>query len=87
MLATLGTDVKDAALEAIAAALLDRTPEILEANARDLEAGQGTASRGAVGPSALDAGGVAEMAAGVRKIVALPDPVGEVIDGRGCPTG
>ena len=32
--------VKDAALEAIAAALLERTPEILEANARDLEAGR-----------------------------------------------
>ncbi len=34
-LATLGSDVKDAALEAIAAALLERTEEILEANARD----------------------------------------------------
>ena len=27
------------------------------------------------------------MAAGVRKIAALPDPVGEVIDGPRCPTG
>ena len=37
-LATLGSGVKDAALEAIAAALLDHTAEILEANGRDLEA-------------------------------------------------
>jgi gamma-glutamyl phosphate reductase len=40
VLATLGSGVKDAALEAIAVALLDRTPEILEANGGDLEAGR-----------------------------------------------
>ena len=39
-LATLGSGVKDAALEAIATALAERAPEILEANARDLEAGR-----------------------------------------------
>lgn len=40
-LATLGSSVKDAALEAIAAALIDRTREILEANVRDLQAVEG----------------------------------------------
>ena len=40
ILATLGAGVKDASLEAIADALVARTPEILEANARDLEAGR-----------------------------------------------
>ena len=39
-LAARRSGVKDAALEAIAAALVERTPEILEANARDLEAGR-----------------------------------------------
>ena len=39
-LAATGSAVKDAALLAIADALIARTPEILEANARDLEAGR-----------------------------------------------
>ena len=40
LLATLGSGVKDEALEAIADALIARSAEILEANARDLEAGR-----------------------------------------------
>src|SRR5690242_17058526 len=36
---------------------------------------------------ALDAGRVAAMAAGVRTIAALPDPVGEVLDGHRLPNG
>ena len=39
-LASLPSRIKDAALEAIADELIERTPEILEANARDLEAGR-----------------------------------------------
>src|SRR5256885_1226328 len=45
MLAQLDRGTKDAALHAIAAALLARTPEILEANARDMEAGRGGGGR------------------------------------------
>jgi glutamate-5-semialdehyde dehydrogenase len=81
-LATLGSGVRDAALEAIAVALIVRVDEILEANARDLEAGHGSGlSEALIDRLALDQRRVAEMAAGVRKIAALPDPVGEVIDG------
>jgi len=81
-LATLGSGVRDAALEAIAVALIARVDEILEANARDLEAGHGSGlSEALIDRLALDQRRVAEMAAGVRKIAALPDPVGEVIDG------
>jgi len=51
-LATLGADVKDAALEAVSDALLERSPEILAANARDLEAGrEGRAQRGTARPA------------------------------------
>ena len=39
-LASLPSGVKDAVLVAIADELIERTPEILEANARDLEAGR-----------------------------------------------
>ncbi|HEX8977881.1 MAG TPA: glutamate-5-semialdehyde dehydrogenase, partial [Solirubrobacteraceae bacterium] len=76
------------ALEAIAVALLARTDEIVAANAVDLELGR---EAGLSGPLmdrlALDAVRVAEMAAGVRKIAALPDPVGEVIGGARLPNG
>jgi glutamate-5-semialdehyde dehydrogenase len=87
-LATLGSGVKDAALEAIALALIDRTTEILEANARDLEAARESGlSPALVDRLTLNERRIAEMAAGVRKIAALPDPVGEVIDGSRLPNG
>ncbi len=87
-LATLGSDVKDGALEAIAGALLARSAEIVEANAVDLELGRESGlSAPLIDRLALDAGRVAEMAAGVRKIAALPDPVGEVLDGARLANG
>jgi glutamate-5-semialdehyde dehydrogenase len=82
LLATLGSDVKNDALEAIAEALIERTPEILEANARDLEAGGAASLQPALlDRLALDPARIAAMAEGTRRIAALPDPVGEVIDG------
>jgi len=87
-LATLGSGVKDAALEAIADALIERTPEILEANARDLEAGRASGlSSALLDRLALDPQRIAGIADGARKIAALPDPVGEVIDGFRLPNG
>jgi glutamate-5-semialdehyde dehydrogenase len=87
-LAALGSGVKDAALRAIADALVERTPEILEANARDLEQGRESGlSAALMDRLALDEGRVAAMADGVRTIAALPDPVGEVIDGHRLPNG
>ena len=87
-LATLGSGVKDAALEAIADALIERTPEILEANARDLEAGREAGlSSALLDRLALDPQRIAAIADGARKIAALPDPVGEVIDGFRLPNG
>jgi glutamate-5-semialdehyde dehydrogenase len=82
LLGTLETGVKNAALEAIAGQLLARTPEILEANARDLEAGaEAGLSDALMDRLRLDEARVAAIASGVRDILALPDPVGEVIDG------
>jgi glutamate-5-semialdehyde dehydrogenase len=87
-LATLGSDVKNDALEAIATALTERAPEILEANAHDLEAGkQNSLSAALLDRLALNAQRIADMAAGVRRIASLPDPVGEVIDGHRLPNG
>ena len=82
LLAQLDRGAKDAALHAIADALEARTPEILEANARDMEAGRepASATRCSTG-CALDEDRIAAIAAQVRDIAALPDPVGEVVDG------
>ncbi|HWE32394.1 MAG TPA: glutamate-5-semialdehyde dehydrogenase [Solirubrobacteraceae bacterium] len=81
-LAALDTNTKDAALEAIASALIERTAEILEANAADLEAGRESGlSPALLDRLALDAGRIATIASQVRDIAALEDPVGEVIDG------
>ena len=86
--APLPTGTKDAALHAIAEALEARTAEILEANARDMEAGRASGLDAALlDRLALDEGRVKAMADGVRAIAALPDPVGEVIDGQRLPNG
>jgi glutamate-5-semialdehyde dehydrogenase len=87
-LAGMGSGVKDAALGRVADALEARTPEILEANARDLDAGRDSGlSHALMDRLALDAGRIAGIAAAVRSIAALPDPVGEVIDGHRLPNG
>jgi len=87
-LAALDTRVKDAALHAIADALVARTPEILEANQRDLEAGRANDIGSALlDRLALDPSRIAAIADGARAIAALPDPVGETIDGHRLPNG
>ena len=81
-LAAIDPATKDAALLAIADALQARTPEILEANARDLAAGRESGlSTALMDRLALDEARISAIADGTRAIAALPDPVGEVVDG------
>ena len=87
-LARADTATKNAALEAIAAALEERTEEILEANARDMQAGrEADLSEALLDRLLLDEERIAAIAKAVRQIVALGDPVGEVIDGHRLPNG
>jgi glutamate-5-semialdehyde dehydrogenase len=87
-LARVDTATKNAALEAIAAALEERTEEILEANARDMQAGrESDLSEALLDRLLLDEARIAAIAKAVRQIVALGDPVGEVIDGHRLPNG
>jgi glutamate-5-semialdehyde dehydrogenase len=87
-LARLDTAVKDAALEAIAAALEDRAAEILAANERDMEAGcELQIGEALLDRLRLDGQRLAQIAQAVRQIVALADPVGELIDGGRLPNG
>ncbi len=87
-LAALPSAEKDAALHAIAAALETRLDEVLAANALDLAAGRDAGlSDALLDRLLLDEERVRAIAAQVRDIAALPDPVGEVIDGGRRPNG
>ena len=87
-LASLDTATKNAALEAMADALEQRTHEILEANARDMEAGQEAGLHsGLLDRLKLTEERVAGIARDVRTIATLPDPVGETIEGHRLENG
>jgi len=88
VLATLPTDTKNAALEAMASALEDRSGEILDANELDMEAGAAAGlSPSLLDRLRLDESRLAGMASDVRTIASLPDPVGETIDARRLDNG
>ncbi|MDP9378122.1 MAG: glutamate-5-semialdehyde dehydrogenase [Actinomycetota bacterium] len=87
-LAQLTSKAKDEALHGIADALIARTPEILQANERDLQAGrEADLSTALMDRLSLDADRVTAIADAVRTVAALPDPVGEVIGGNRLPNG
>ena len=81
-LARLDTTTKNNAIGAMADALEARVDEILEANARDMEAGrEADLDASLLDRLLLTPERVAGIARDARRIVALPDPVGEVISG------
>ena len=87
-LAPLNRAAKDAALRAMADALVSAATEILAANARDLEAGREAGlATGMLDRLALSEERIAGMAQGLRDIAGLPDPVGEVVRGYTLPNG
>ncbi|MGY2084204.1 glutamate-5-semialdehyde dehydrogenase [Blastococcus sp. SYSU DS0539] len=88
VLRTLPTDTKDAALAAMAEALVERTAEILAANAADVDAARADGTPEAIlDRLRLDAARVAGVADALRQLVALPDPVGDVVRGSRLPNG
>ena len=88
VLATLTTQAKNRALHAAADAVLAAADVVLAANAEDIETARaaGTAEamidRLALNPQRLDG-----IAAGLRQVAGLPDPVGEVLRGSTLPNG
>ena len=76
----LTTAQKNAALEAMAAALLRNEEKILQANQIDLEKAKGTVSDVMLDRLLLTSGRIAGMAKGIRDVVKLPDPVGLLLD-------
>jgi glutamate-5-semialdehyde dehydrogenase len=79
---------KDAALTEMAAALRTRAAEVLEANAKDLEAGRAAGlSQGLLDRLALTAARIDDVARGLETVAGLPDPIGEVLRGSILPNG
>ena len=76
----LTTEQKNAALEAMAAALIENETTILAANVLDLEAAKGTVSDVMLDRLALSSARIAGMAQGIRDVVKLPDPVGHILE-------
>jgi glutamate-5-semialdehyde dehydrogenase len=87
-LALAPTERKNLALEALAKSLRTATPEILEANRKDLEAGRaGGAGSAFLERMTLNPDRVSAMACSVEEVIALPDPSGEVIAKWNRPNG
>src|SRR5215510_14881473 len=79
VLARASSDSKNRALAAIAAALRAHVPELLAANARDMDAARAKGLSGAMlDRLALDPNRIEAMARGVEDIAALTDPIGTV---------
>jgi glutamate-5-semialdehyde dehydrogenase len=81
VLARVGREAKDACLNDLADRLEARSAEVLEANRADLEAGREEGLNEAlVDRLTLTEERISDMAAGVREIAGLEDPVGELVE-------
>ena len=78
-IAQLTTAQKNAALEAMADALIACSADILTANAADMDAARNTISPVMLDRLRLTEERIAGMAKGIREVAALPDPVGHIL--------
>ena len=76
----LTTEEKNAALNAMADALLASEAEILAANELDMAAAKGTVSDVMLDRLKLTSARILGMAQGIREVAALPDPVGHLLE-------
>lgn len=88
VLATLSTELKNRWLLESAKAVVERTGEILAANQLDLAAApEYGLTEAQIDRLRLNAGRVQEIAGGLAEVAALPDPIGELIEGGNRPNG
>jgi glutamate-5-semialdehyde dehydrogenase len=88
VLALAPTRVKNEALAQMARGLEERTAAILDANRNDLERARAAGHpRAFVDRLTLTEGRIEEMAAGLRHVAGLPDPVGETVETWRRPSG
>ncbi|WP_148574253.1 glutamate-5-semialdehyde dehydrogenase [Nocardioides caldifontis] len=87
-LAVATRDRKDAALHAMADALVAAVPQLLAANEQDVAAARaGGTPESIIDRLRLDEQRVRGMADGLRQVAGLPDPVGEVVRGSALANG
>src|SRR6478735_8249398 len=87
-LAVATRGAKDAALHALADALVAHADAIVAANAEDLDRGRADGiSDGLLDRLALTPARIEAIAGALREVAALPDPVGEVVRGSTLPNG
>lgn len=87
-LVTTKSEIKNAALEKIADALIKNSAEILAANKTDIENAEKKGTRKAmIDRLTLTDARIADMAEGVRQVAALDDPIGKIIDEWERPNG
>ncbi len=79
-LAKLSSEDKNNALLAMADALEENCAAILEENKKDVEAARGKITDVMIDRLSLDEGRIKGMADGIRDVVKLPDPVGQVLN-------
>lgn len=77
-LAKASSELKNNALAAMAEALWENRESILSANALDMEAAKNHLSVSMLDRLALNEGRIKDMADGIRQVITLPDPVGQV---------
>ncbi len=88
LLGKLGSEEKDSGLLAAAQAICDGQEEILEANAKDVEAARTKGmAEGMIDRLTLTAARIEGMTEGMRQVVALEDPIGETISMKKRPNG
>ena len=85
--ARLSTEEKNRLICAMADAVEADTARILEENRKDVEAAAGTISDVMIDRLTLTEKRIADMAAGMREVAALPDPVGEILSEVKRPNG
>jgi len=87
-LALASTRAKNEALLQMARGLEEKTAPLLEANRADLERGRAAGLTSAfIDRLTLSEARIEEMAAGLRQVAALPDPVGETVEAWRRPNG
>ncbi len=88
LVARADSGAKNGALEAIAAAIEANSAVLLEANGKDMAAGRASGLDAALlDRLELNDARIAAMAAGLRQVAALPDPVGNISDMNYMPSG
>ena len=87
-IAKANTDVKNAALQKISELLLERSAQIIEANANDLARGEASSmAKGLLDRLKLDQKRIESLSGAVQSVIGLADPIGDSVSGMTLANG